>query len=129
MTDEQNMRIAILSNQFVAKNKDGNPYIRAGKVFEWWYSKNPRDTEIPKEMLPSKECFQAWDEAEAHYIASHLKDYNTLLAYWQESLGKPIEDIITRTVARTRPCECREAQCNFFCPEYNKEGKVCGLYG
>ena len=62
------------------------------------------------------ECFK-----EAEYIATRLKDYEAKLAYWQSMLGSPVADTIAGVIARTVPCECREAQCSVFCPRYGME--------
>ena len=121
MTDKQNMRLAILSNQFIARFKDENPYSRGAKVWEWWYSKHQRDEPIPKELLPTEEQYREWDRKEAEYIATRLKDYEAKLAYWQSMLGSPVADTIAGVIARTVPCECREAQCSVFCPRYGME--------
>lgn len=117
MTDKQKARVQILANQFIAKNKDINPHTRSAKVFDQWYSKHQRNEPIPKEMLPGPECFTAWDDAMAKYIAEHLKDYGTLLAFWDE---EPIE-VVAEVVARRRPCRCEEAQCSCFCQYYGME--------
>lgn len=120
MTDKQKAHVQILANQFIAKNKDTNPHTRSAAVFDWWYSKHSKSEPIPKEMLPGPEYFEAWDVAMAQYIAEHLEEYSTLLAFWEETQGKP-KEAIGEVVARRRPCECREAQCSIFCCEYGKE--------
>ena len=123
MTDNQKMRVSILANQFHAQNKSENPHIRSGKVFEEWYSTRGMlsNEPIPKEMLPTKEEYLEWDRQEAEYIAIHLKNYTTLLAYWEDAIGTPIEEVIAAVIAETRPCGCVEAQCNLFCPYYGTE--------
>lgn len=120
MTDKQKVRVQILANQFIAKNKDINPHTRSAAIFDWWYSHHSRNEPIPKEMLPGPEYFTAWDDAMAQYIAEHLKDYNTLLAFWDEAQGQPRE-VIAEVVARRRPCRCEEAQCSLFCQYYGME--------
>ena len=123
MTDNLKARIDILYNQFIAKNKDENPYTRGTRVWEWWYNKHGRDSlkPIPKEMLPTEEQYKEWDRKEAKYIAEHLRDYDAKLAYWQFMLNSPVADTIARVIAATVPCECREAQCSYFCPRYGTE--------
>lgn len=120
MTDKQKARVQILANWFIAKNKDINPHTRSAAVFDWWYSQHQKNEPIPKEMLPGSEYFEAWDVAMAQYIAEHLREYNTLLAFWEETQGKP-KEAISEVVARTRPCRCEEAQCSFFCQYYGTE--------
>ena len=120
MTDKQKARVQILANQFIAKNKDINPHTRSAAVFDWWYSQHQKNEPIPKEMLPGPEYFEAWDVAMAQYIAEHLKEYNTLLVFGEETQGKP-KEAISEVVARTRPCGCKEGQCSFFCQYYGTE--------
>lgn len=121
MTDKQKARVGILANQFIARFKEENPYSRGARVWEWWYSHHPRTEPIPKEMLPTEEQYKIWDRKEAVYVVTHLKDYEAKLDYWQDMLGSPEEEAIAEEIARTVPCECREAQCNFFCPRYGME--------
>ena len=123
MTANQNARIQILEHSFRIQQKLENPHIRSSRVFEEWYSTRGllSNEPIPEEMLPTKEEYLEWDREEAEYVATHLKDYATLLAYWENSIGKPIEETVTRVVAETRPCRYQEAQCSFFCNYYGME--------
>ena len=123
MTANQNALIQILAHQFHIQNKPENPHIRSSKVFEEWYSTRGMlsNEPIPEEMLPTKEEYLEWDRKEAEYIATHLKDYATLLACWEDSIGTPVEDVIAEVVAGTRPCGYAEAQCSFFCNYYGLE--------
>ena len=121
MTDKLKARIDILYNQLVAKCKDENPHIRAARTWDWWYTKHSRAVPIPKELLPTEEQFLAWEHKEAEYITTYLTDYNAKLAYWYSMKDSPVADTIAGVIARTVPCECREAQCSVFCPRYGKE--------
>ena len=123
MTDNLKARTQILANQFIAKNKDENPYTRGARVWEWWYNKHGMDSlePIPKELLPTEEQYKEWNCKEAKYIVEHLTDYDAKLAYWQSMLNSPVADTIARVIAETVPCECREAQCSYFCSCYGTE--------
>lgn len=123
MTDKLKARIQILYNRFNAQFKQGNPYTRGAKVWDWWYSQHGLTSQepIPKEMLPTDEDYIEWDCKEAEWIASQLTSYNALLEYWESTKREKPREAIGRVVARTRPCEYREAQCNFFCQYYGTE--------
>ena len=121
MTDKLKARIDILYNQLMAKCKDENPHIRAGRTWEWWYSKHSYTVPIPKELLPTEEQYREWDRKEAEYITTHLTDYEAKLAYWYSMQNSPVADTIAGVIARTVPCECREAQCSVFCSRYGME--------
>ena len=124
MTANQKARVQILENNFHANFDHVNPYIRANKVFQNWYSKHTKEEPIPKELLPAECQFNYFNFLEAVYIASKLAkglEYSTLLAYGEYVKGSPVEEAVWSVIAETRPCGCAEAQWSLFCNYYGME--------
>ena len=121
MTSKQKTRVQILSNQFLIANKSKNPYIKGAEIWRKWYNAHLYNEPIPKDKLPTEEELREFDKLQDIYIAEHLLNYETLIAFGESVLGKPTEKAVWNVIARTRPCRCEEAQCSFFCKYYGTE--------